>query len=125
MIHLDTSFLIRGLIRNSLEDLKLREWLMDSISLGISSISWAEFLCGPVEPHQIELATRIVYEQVPFIAEDAALSAHLFNLSGRRRGSLTDCMIAATALRVDASLATGNPADFHRLESAGLRIVAG
>ena len=124
MIHLDTSFLIRALARHSLEDLKLREWLLGGISLGISSISWAEFLCGPVEPRHVELAARIVQDRVPFVAEDAELSARLYNHSGRRRGSLIDCMIAATALRVGASLATGNLADFRRLESAGLRIVA-
>jgi predicted nucleic acid-binding protein len=124
MIHLDTSFLIRALARHSLEDLKLREWLLGGISLGISSICWAEFLCGPVEPRHVELAARIVQDRVPFVAEDAELSARLYNLSGRRRGSLIDCMIAATALRVGASLATGNPADFRRLEAAGLRIVA-
>jgi predicted nucleic acid-binding protein len=33
-------------------------------------------------------------------------------------------MIAATALRIDAPLATENPADFRRFAAAGLRIVA-
>ncbi len=68
MIHLDTSFLIRALARHSLEDLKLREWLLGGISLGISSISWAEFLCGPVELRHVELAARIVQDRVPFVA---------------------------------------------------------
>jgi predicted nucleic acid-binding protein len=33
-------------------------------------------------------------------------------------------MIAATALRVGASVATTNLADFHRFESAGLRVMS-
>jgi predicted nucleic acid-binding protein len=53
---------------------------------------------------------------------DAGASARLFNLTGRRRGSLNDCMIAAIALRVDASVATTDVADFRRFEAAGLQI---
>ena len=79
--------------------------------MGISAVSWTEFLCGPVQGHAIELAARVVGEPVALLAVDAA--AKLFNLGGRRRGSLNDCMIAATALRANASLATTNPADLR------------
>jgi predicted nucleic acid-binding protein len=47
----------------------------------------------------------------------------LFNLSGRRRGTFIDCMIAAVALGANASLATTNSDDFRRLEPAGLQII--
>jgi predicted nucleic acid-binding protein len=124
MIHLDTGFLIRGLVRNSVEDLKLRSWLKASTQVGISSIAWAEFLCGPVETSDVDLAARII-QRVPFVDEDAVMAARLFNLSGRRRGTLIDCMIAAVAVRIGASLATTNPEDFRRLESAGLEVVVG
>ena len=124
MIHLDTGFLIRGLVRNSVEDLKLRSWLKASTQLGISSIAWAEFLCGPVETGDVDLAARII-QRVSFVDEDAVMAARLFNLSGRRRGTLIDCMIAAVAVRIGASLATTNPEDFRRLESAGLEVVVG
>jgi len=125
MIHLDTSFLIRALVRGSPEDLKLRGWLRARTQVGMSSIAWAEFLCGPVETSDLDLAARIIQERPPFVDEDAAMTARLFNFSGRRRGSLIDCMIAAVALRVGASLATTNPEDFRRLEAAGLQLVAG
>lgn len=124
MIHLDTSFLIRALVAGSPEDRRLRRWLSNRAPLGMSCVSWAEFLCGPVEPDHVELATRLVGESVPFVAADAATSAQLFNVSGQRRGSFTDCMIAATAIRATAALATGNPADFRRFSSAGLKLVA-
>ena len=124
MIHLDTSFLIRGLARNSPEDRKLRAWLKGGEPLAMSSISWTEFLCGPVGVEEVELAGRILRDPVAFLGADALLTARLFNLAGRRRGSLTDCMIAATAIRVGASLATANPADFRRFEPAGLQIAA-
>jgi predicted nucleic acid-binding protein len=68
------------------------------------------------------LAARLLGEPISFIAEDAELSARLFNLSGRRRGTLADCMVAATALRLDAELATANALDFARFEAAGLRL---
>lgn len=123
MIHLDTSFLIRGLARNSPEDQQLRAWLRDGTPLGISAVSWAEFLCGPVGPSDIELATVLVHEPVPFVAVDSALAARLFELGGRRRGSLADCMIAATAIRAGASLATTDLAAFRRFGGAGLQVV--
>jgi predicted nucleic acid-binding protein len=123
VIHLDTSFLIRGLARNSPEDQQLRTWIREGTALGISAISWAEFLCGPVRANAVELATVIVHEPVPFVAADSTRTAQLFELAGRRRGSLADCMIAATAMRVGASLATANLSDFSRFAAAGLRIV--
>jgi len=124
MIHLDTGFLIRALSRNSPEDRKLRAWLKEAEPLGMSAISWTEFLCGPVEAADVELAGRILRDPVAFNSVDAALTARLFNLAGRRRGSLTDCMIAATAIRASAPLATTNPADFRRFEPAGLKLTA-
>ena len=123
MIHLNTSFLIRGLVRDSPEDQLLREWLRAGETLAISTIAWAEFLCGPVEGPHLELVRGVVTRRPPFAEEDAALAARLFNESGRRRGSLGDCMIAATALRSGAPLATSNPSDFHRFAPAGLRLV--
>jgi len=124
MIHLDTGFLIRALVRNSSEDIKLRTWLRSDTQVGMSSIAWAEFLCGPVEKNDITLAARIVPDRQPFTDEDAGLAARLFNISGRRRGTFIDCMIAAVALGVGASLATTNPEDFRRLEPTGLQIIS-
>lgn len=125
MIHLDTGFLIKALVRDSAEDLKLRSWLRTRTQVGMSSIAWAEFLCGPVETNDVDLAARIIQDRVPFVDEDAVEAARLFNLGGRRRGTLIDCMIAAVALRTQASLATTNPEDFRRLQSAGLELATG
>lgn len=122
MIHLDTGFLIGALRRGSPQDQRLREWLARGEAVGISVVSWTEFLCGPVGGGDVELAARVVDEPVALLAVDGVAAAKLFNLTGRRRGSLNDCMIAATALRVRASLATTDPADFRRFESAGLRL---
>ena len=101
----------------------MRKWLRSRDPLAVSAIVWTEFLCGPVEPIHLELLANLFGDPVSYTAGDAALAAQLFNLCGRRRGSLADCMIAATAIREDANLATGNVADFRRMESHGLRIV--
>lgn len=88
----------------------------------ISSVAWTEFLCGPVQAHEVELAARLLPDPIPFLAEDAAEAARLFNSSGRRRGSLIDCMIAAVALRAEGVLATANRKDFQRLDAYGLTL---
>lgn len=123
-IHLDTGFLIRSLVPASDEDRLLRAWLSSGAVLGMSAIGWAEFLCGPIENAHVELARRVVSERAPLDEDDAELSARLFNLGGRRKGSLTDCMIAATAIRRRAALATTNAADFRRFGSAGLDVMS-
>jgi len=123
VIHLDTSFLVRGLVRGSAEDRLLRTWLRSGQSLGASAIVWTEFLCGPVEDREIELAKSLISERVDFTADDAAVAARLFNESGRRRGTLADCMIAATALGRGVALATENGADFRRFSDAGLEVL--
>lgn len=124
MIHLDTSFLIHALVPGSVQDRLLRGFLGRGERLGISAVSWAEFLCGPVEAGSLDLVLRIVSRPVPFTEEDAMLAARLFNESGRRRSSLGDCMIAAAAIRARAALATDNPRDFARFAPAGLALAS-
>jgi predicted nucleic acid-binding protein len=60
---------------------------------------------------------------VAFLEADSILAARLFNDSGRRRGTLIDCMIAATALRAREPLATANAVDFRRFAAFGLAIL--
>lgn len=124
MIHLDTCYLIQALNQGSVADVRVREWLRGGESFGMSSVAWAEFLCGPLAPHHLALAGRVVTMQVAFDAETAGLAANLFNEGGRRRGSLLDCMIAATAIKVQAPFATMNPSDFERFAQHGLEVIA-
>jgi len=91
----------------------------------MSSIGWAEFLCGPVGSEAVALVGRIVGEPSAFTVAEATLAAHLFNDTGRRRGSLADCMIAAAAIQAGAPLATANPRDFSRFRAAGLELAVG
>jgi predicted nucleic acid-binding protein len=91
------------------EDQRLRVLLLANETVNVSSIVWAEFLCGPVTSAHVSLASALFPAPDPFTAEDAVRAAELFNGTGRRRGSLADCMVAAVSLRVNAPLATGLP----------------
>ena len=123
MIHLDTSFLIRALDAGSPQDLQLRSWIASGETLGMSAVAWAEFLCGPLRPSALAVADGIVGPRAGFTTREARVAARLFNESGRRRGSLIDCMIAATALGEGARIATVNVRGFRRFEAFGLRLV--
>jgi len=120
VIHLDTSFLIRALIAGTGEDYELQRWINSGTTLRINAVAWTEFICGPLDAGDLSLAATIVGEPLPFAGDDAVHAAELFNQTGRRRGSLFDCMIAATAIRANAILATGNRIDFQRFR--GLRL---
>lgn len=97
-------------------------WMASGETLQVSAVAWAEFLCGPVTAEQLQLAVQIVGRPVDFTVRDAAIAARLFNATGRRRGTMADCMIAAAAMRADALLATSNAADFRRFTEHGLRL---
>jgi predicted nucleic acid-binding protein len=57
VIHLDTSFLIRALLDGTPESLALDQWIRAGEAIGISGVAWCEFICGPVEPAAIALAS--------------------------------------------------------------------
>ncbi len=120
MIHFDTNLLIQTTIADSPAHQQFREWASTQESFGISSIAWAEFLCGPLDATAERIARQIFSNPEPFFHEDAALAANLFNLTGRRSRTLADCMIAAVAIRCGAKLATSNSVDFQPLVQHGL-----
>ena len=134
MIHLDTNLLIEALLPGSRSDKALRRWLLAGETVGMSAVAWAEFLCGPPCPTgdaddnglQVSLrqqAERLVGQPAAFDGEAATLAAQLFNATGRRRGSLGDCMVAAVAIAGRAGLATLNTKDFASMRALGLRLV--
>jgi predicted nucleic acid-binding protein len=121
MIHLDTNLLVELVTTGSPGGKAVREWLVAGRELGTSAIAWSEFCNGPLTREQKDAAFAVLGENVaPFTWQDAEEAARLFNLSGRRRGSHADCMIAASAMAAGASLATRNSADFSRLTACGL-----
>ena len=122
MIFLDTNFLIAALVPHKAEDVRLRAWIADEESLVINTVVWAEFLCGPITVESAGLAAALFPNPEPLLVEDAARGAELFNATGRRRGSLADCLIAATCLRLGAAIATLNVSDLNAFKPMGLRL---
>lgn len=120
MIHLDTNFLIQALLPGSASEGRLQTWIHDGEEIGISSIAWCEFLCGPLSPEEAALAEVLFAAPEPFLVSDARKASELFNLTGRRSRSLADCQIAAVAMRCNAALATGNLSDFNVFQEYGL-----
>lgn len=122
-IHLDTSFLIRALVPGSDQDAALRAWIREGRPVSMSTLAWGEFLCGPLEQGVGELAERVIRRHAALGTTEAAFAAELFNETGRRRGSFSDCVIAATTMIDAAALATTDRTDFERFLDAGLELV--
>ena len=99
------------------------DWLAAGESLAASAIAWTEFLNGPVTALEVSRAEAVLQSRIiPFGQGEAALAAELFNKTGRRRGSRFDCLIAATAIRGQAHVATINQADFRLFVPHGLTL---
>jgi predicted nucleic acid-binding protein len=120
MVHLDTNFLIDALVPGSPQEAQLVTWLTAGETIGISSLAWGEFLCGPLSASAETLARRLFPLAVALEGDDAERAANFFNLTGRRSKSYADCCIAAVAIRAQSSLATSNRGDFTPLVPHGL-----
>ena len=118
MIHLDTNYMVTV---GSAGGAKIQAWLHAGKSVTTSAVAWSEFCNGPLAKAQKDAAFTVLGRKVlDFTWRDAEEAARLFNLSGRRRGSHADCMIAATAILAGAPLATFNTDDFQLLIPFGL-----
>ena len=122
MIHFDTNFLIQTTVAGSPAHVQFAAWVSTQEAFNVSSIAWAEFLCGPVDATAEALARQIFPNPESFLPADAVLAARLFNQTGRRSRSLADCMIAAVAIGCGATLATINTGDFRPLTQHGLTL---
>ncbi len=124
MIHLDTNFLICATRPNSPEGEKIKEWLCAGETFSMSTVAWAEYLCGEsLSDQSLQTAQHIVTRQIDFTKEMAILSARLFNETGRHRRMFADCMIAATAIVEQTRIATVNLKDFQQFERFGLALM--
>ena len=126
MILLDTNYLIRALVPDSVESEKIIDWFKAGIDLCTSSVAWYEFLCGPVDDKGVLTVQSLLRERVlPFTADQAAEASRLFNATGRQRHLRVDAMIAAAAIIANADLATGNIEHFFEFRKYGLQLALG
>lgn len=124
MILLDTNYLIRSLVPETPEALRIIDWIQIGEVLCTSGIAWYEFLCGPVNNEGIIVVYSLLEERVlPFTTDQAAESARLFNKTGRKRNLRVDAMIASAAIITNAKLATENITDFTNFVHLGLQLV--
>lgn len=119
-LHLDTNILILAAEPGHPVQDDLRRWVHADMRLVVSAMTWAEFRCGPATPALLHAWEGLLADIVPVDRDLAEFAATLFNRSGRRARSLPDCLVAATAIRADAPLATLSPVDFEPLLAHGL-----
>lgn len=122
LVALDANFLVAALAAGSSYSRQLDIWLQPGAVVQISAVAWSEYLCGPLQPDKIPVARKLVNSVEPFTEDDANLASELFNQTGRRSRSHVDCMIAAHAIRRNATLATLNRHDFRRFEKFHLKL---
>jgi predicted nucleic acid-binding protein len=124
MIHLDTNLLIDLVTIGHPTALVVEDWIRDGHPLAVSAVAWSEFLNGPHTRQQKESVLAVVGQRViDFGVKQAEQASKLFHLTGRKRGSHADCMIAAAAMVQDCFVATRNIADFERFEPHGLKLI--
>jgi predicted nucleic acid-binding protein len=122
VIHLDTNFLIRGLVEGTREARQVDRWCARGEPIAVCALAWAEFLCGSVGAPERAIALEFLGEIRAVGVADAGRAAELFHSGGRRTRSLPDCVIAACAIESRAALATANIEDFRRFVPLGLRL---
>ncbi len=124
MIQLDTNILIDLVTAHSAQVQMVYGWLKNRISLSVSAVVWSEFCNGPHTKEQKNAVHAILAGGVtPFTEQQAEFASKLFHLTGRKRGSHADCMIAAAAFCTKQSVATRNIADFERFVPHGLNLI--
>lgn len=124
MLHLDTNILV------SLTSYELKIWqavhkkMKEGELFSCSAITWSEYSNSPCSSLQVKVALNIIEKRVIlFDRSQAEMASFLFNETGRRRGSHSDCMIAASAIHHDTPIVTRNTADFQRFTQHGLKVV--
>ncbi len=102
----------------------VRGWLKNKIPLAASAVTWSEFCNGPHSKEQKDAVHAILRGGIhPFTEDQAEFASRLFHQTGRKRGSHSDCMIAAAAFCARQSIATRNSKDFECFVPYGVNLI--
>ena len=124
MILLDTNYLIQLLVPGTQEALRVRQWAQSGEILCAATVSWYEFLCGPVDQEAVSLVRGLLRGGIlPLTESGATTSARLWNQCGRLRSLRVDSLVAGTALDAGVAVATSNLRDFRRFAPWGVDVV--
>ena len=123
MIHLDTNLLI-GLVRKAdVHHVAAAQVIAGPGPFGTSSVAWMEFHSKPVHPRDSTTVKSLLSAGIAHFDEaTATLAGELFHLTGSKRRTRLDTMIAATAILAGAELATVNRDDFASFVPYGLKL---
>ncbi len=123
MIHFDTNALV-ALPLWAHENHPAVQQVASGEPAAVCSVVWYEFLIGPIDTAEVNLAHAFLQGRVVVIDhEHAVLAAKLFNAAGRRRILKTDALIAAAAILADALFVTISITDFKPFVTLGLRLM--
>jgi len=73
MIHLDANYLIDFLKGDLTITRQLKTWIVEGRSIHSSAIAWSEFLCGPIEPAEIDSVRQMIGQIIELTETDALL----------------------------------------------------
>jgi predicted nucleic acid-binding protein len=121
MIQLDTNLLIDLSTVGHPTARLVRKWLLAGEELAVSAVAWSEYLNGPHTKQQKDSVHAVISGRVlDFSAKMAEQASRLFHYTGRKRGSHSDCMIAACAMVHSCRVASRNIDDFKHFVPFGL-----
>ena len=83
MTHLDANFLVASFREGTAEQARLLAWLSAGEPFTVSTVAWAEFLCGPLSSEDEAVAHTLLPAPEPLLPVDAELAARLFNQTGQ------------------------------------------
>lgn len=123
MILLDTGLLIAMVKPHDFHHGIAHQLASHFQNFSTASVAWMELLSRPMPPEEISaLHALLTGGIIPFDEKTAAFAGELYYVTGSKRRTRLDTMIAATAILSGAELATTNPSDFQDFVPHGLKL---
>ena len=119
---IDSNILIYHLAGDPTVTDALAEWILGGERLFVSAITRIEVLAAPVMTSGEDLRIRRLLDRFLLVSVDAGIADAAAHIRRVNHLALGDSIIAATAIRMDATLVTRNIRDFKKVPE--LRLVS-